>query len=122
MRAGGNFCLAWGTKHFPQALGGNPAVYLQSMFDPVIALGIAMMILALLAQLALLSVADLSFFLPLTAVGYVLAALTGRFFLHEAVSAQRWVAVGLIFAGAVLVSSTPENTTAAATAAREVGQ
>ena len=35
-------------------------------------------------RLALLSVADLSFILPMTAIGYVLAAVLGRFFLHEA--------------------------------------
>jgi uncharacterized membrane protein len=64
----------------------------------------------LLVRLALLSLADLSFILPMTAIGYVLAALLGRFFLHEAVSPQRWLAVTLIFAGAVLVSSTRHST------------
>ena len=75
-----------------------------------------MLILALLARLALLSVADLSFILPMTAIGYVLAALLGRVFLHEAVSPQRWLAVTLIFGGAALVSSTPQSTTAEARA------
>jgi drug/metabolite transporter (DMT)-like permease len=118
MRAGGNLSLAWGTKHFPQTLAGNPLVYLRSMLDPFIAGGIVMLILALLAQLALLSVADLSFFLPLTSIGYVVAAVTGHLFLNEAVSMQRWLAVGLIFAGAILVSRTPQSTTATAKAAQ----
>jgi drug/metabolite transporter (DMT)-like permease len=118
MRAGGNLSLAWGTKHFPQTLAGNPLVYLRSMLDPFIAAGIVMLILALLAQLALLSVADLSFFLPLTSIGYVVAAVTGHLFLNEAVSLQRWLAVGLIFAGAILVSRTPQSTTAPAKAAQ----
>ncbi|HUB33305.1 MAG TPA: hypothetical protein VMA31_09755 [Bryobacteraceae bacterium] len=123
MRAGGNLSLAWGTKHFPQTLAANPLVYLRSMLDPFVAGGIIMLILAMLAQLALLSVADLSFFLPVTSVGYVIAALSGRFFLNEAVSLQRWLAVGLIFAGAVLVSRTPQNTTAAVeTAPLEVSE
>ncbi len=123
MRAGGNLALAWGTKHFPQTLAGNPLVYLSSMLDPFIAGGIIMLIVAMLSQLALLSVADLSFFLPLTSIGYVVAAVTGHFFLHEAVSPQRWLAVGLIFAGAVLVSSTPQSTTAPVEAeALEVSQ
>ncbi len=116
MRAGGNLALAWGTKHFPQTLGAIPLVYLRSMLDPFVAAGIVMMILALLAQLALLSVADLSFFLPLTSFGYVVAAVTGHFFLNESVSLQRWLAVGLIFAGAILVSRTPQSTTAPAPA------
>ena len=111
LRAFGNLCLAWGTKHLPETLAADPLVYLRSMMDPFVALGIVMLIVALLVRLALLSVADLSFILPMTAVGYVLAALLGRFFLHEAVSPQRWLAVALIFAGAALVSSTPQSTT-----------
>src|ERR1035438_36250 len=63
-------------KHLPETLASDPLVYLRSMLDPAIALGIVMLIMALLVRLALLSVADLSFVLPMTAVGYVLAALT----------------------------------------------
>jgi drug/metabolite transporter (DMT)-like permease len=114
LRAVGNLCLAWGTKHLPERLAANPLVYLRSMLDPLIAIGIVMLILGLLVRLALLSVADLSFILPTTAVGYVLAALLGRVFLHESVSPQRWLAVSLIFAGAALVSSTPQSTTSKA--------
>ena len=111
LRAFGNLSLAWGTKHLPETLAADPLVYLRSMLDPAIAVGIAMLIVALLVRLALLSVADLSFVLPMTAIGYVLAALMGRIFLHEAVSAQRWLAVALIFGGAALVGSTPQSTT-----------
>jgi drug/metabolite transporter (DMT)-like permease len=111
LRAFGNLSLAWGTRHLPEKLAADPLVYLRSMMDPGVALGIAMLIVALLARLALLSVADLSFILPMTAIGYVLAALMGRVFLHESVSPQRWLAVTLIFAGAALVSSTPQSTT-----------
>ena len=110
LRAFGNLSLAWGTKHMPETLGADPLIYIRSMFHPGIAVGIAMLILALLVRLALLSLADLSFILPMTAIGYVLAALLGRFFLHEQVSPQRWLAVALIFAGAALVSSTPQAT------------
>jgi uncharacterized membrane protein len=103
--------LAWGTKHMPETLAADPLVYIRSMLHPGIAAGVAMLILALLVRLALLSLADLSFILPMTAIGYVLAALLGRVFLHEAVSPQRWLAVTLIFAGAALVSATPQATT-----------
>ena len=111
LRAFGNLSLAWGTKHLPDKLAGDPLVYLRSMLDPAVAAGIILLIVAMLARLALLSVADLSFILPMTAVGYVLAAVLGHFFLHEAVSPQRWLAVTLIFGGAALVSSTPQSTT-----------
>ena len=121
LRAFGNLCLAWGTKHLPETLAADPLVYLRSMLDPAIALGIVMLILALLVRLALLSVADLSFVLPMTAVGYVLAALLGRFFLHEAVSPQRWLAVALIFSGTALVSATPQSTTSPGTSRKIEG-
>jgi drug/metabolite transporter (DMT)-like permease len=114
LRAFGNLCLAWGTRRFGETLATDPLAYLRSMMDPFVAFGIGMLILALLARLALLSVADLSFVLPMTATGYVLAAALGRFFLHETVSLQRWLAVALIFAGAALVSSTRQNTTSKA--------
>jgi drug/metabolite transporter (DMT)-like permease len=111
LRAFGNLSLAWGTKHQPQVLSIHPLAYLQSMLDPFVATGIAMLILALFARLALLSLADLSFVLPVTAIGYVLAAILGKFVLHEEVTSARWLAAVLIFAGAGLVGSTPQDTT-----------
>jgi drug/metabolite transporter (DMT)-like permease len=111
LRPLGNLSLAWGTKHFPQVLSLNPMVYLRAMVDPFVALGIAMLILALLTRMALLSLADLSFVLPVTAIGYVLATLFGQVFLHEAVSAQQWMGTVLIFMGTGLVGTTPQNTT-----------
>jgi drug/metabolite transporter (DMT)-like permease len=107
LRAFGNLSLAWGTKHFSQALSANPLTYLAAMLDPFVALGIGMLIVALLVRMALLSLADLSFVLPLTAIGYVLAALCGEFFLHEGIDAGQWLGILMIFAGAALVSSTP---------------
>jgi len=111
LRPLGNLSLAWGTKHFPQVLSLNPVVYLRAMVDPFVALGIGMLILALLTRMALLSLADLSFVLPVTAIGYVLATLFGQVFLHENVQAQQWIGSVLIFLGTGLVGATPQNTT-----------
>ena len=111
LRPLGNLSMAWGTKHFPQVLSLNPAVYLRAMLDPFVALGIAMLILSVLTRLALLSLADLSFVLPVTAIGYVLATLFGQVFLHEAVHAQQWMGSVLIFLGTGLVGTTAQNTT-----------
>jgi drug/metabolite transporter (DMT)-like permease len=118
LRAFGNLSLAWGTKHLTETLSSHPLAYLRSLAHPFVAIGVVMLVVALLVRLALLSVADLSFILPMTAVGYVLAALLGRFFLHELVTPWRWAAVALIFAGAALVSSTPQSTTGSAQGAK----
>ena len=112
LRPLGNLSMAWGTKHFPQVLSIHPGVYLRAMADPFVALGIAMLILSLVTRLALLSLADLSYVLPVTAIGYVLATFFGRVFLHEAVTARQWIGSILIFIGTGVVGSTARNTTA----------
>jgi drug/metabolite transporter (DMT)-like permease len=111
LKAAGNLSLAWGMKHLPQEAPANPLFYLRAIFDPFVALGIVMLIVALLARMVLLSLADLSFVLPVTAVGYVLAAALGKVVLHEVVTTQRWLGTVLIFAGAAVVSSTTQKTT-----------
>jgi drug/metabolite transporter (DMT)-like permease len=111
LRAFGNLSLAWGTKHFPEVLAMNPLSYLRAMLSPLVAAGVGMLILAMLLRMAVLGVADLSFVLPLTAIGYVFAALLGKFILHENVTPERWLGTALIFIGVALVGSTPQNTT-----------
>ncbi len=111
LKAAGNLSLAWGMKHFPQAMSANPIPYIQAMFNPFVALGVLALILALLMRMALLSLADLSYVLPVTAIGYVIAAFLGKTFLSETVSGQRWLGTVLIFAGAALVGSTSHSTT-----------
>jgi len=65
--------------------------------------GLGMMALAFFSLLVLLSRANVSFVVPVTALSYVLAALGGRFFLGERVSANRWLGVCLVCAGVALV-------------------
>ncbi|HUI55770.1 MAG TPA: hypothetical protein VLY04_12410 [Bryobacteraceae bacterium] len=112
-KAVGNLLLAWGMKHLPQTMSANPIQYLRAMLDPFVAAGVLALILAVLMRLALLSLADLSYVLPVTAVGYVIAAFLGKTFLQETVSSQRWLGTFLIFAGAALVGSTAHSTTEA---------
>ena len=69
------------------------------------------LILALLMRMALFSLADLSYVLPVTAIGYIIATFMGKTFLSETVSAERWLGTVLIFAGAALVGSTSHSTT-----------
>jgi uncharacterized membrane protein len=111
LKAVGNFSLAWGMKHSADPVSANPLHYLRAMLDPPVAAGVLLLIFSLLTRMALLSLADLSFVLPVTAIGYVLAALIGKYFLSETVSMQRWIGTVLIFIGAALVSSTAQSTT-----------
>jgi drug/metabolite transporter (DMT)-like permease len=110
LKAGGNWSLAWGMKQVPERMSANPMLYLEAMLEPFVAAGIVALILAVLTRMALLSLADLSFVLPVTAIGYVIAVVVGKIFLHETVTGQRWLGTILIFAGAALVGSTARKT------------
>jgi len=106
LRPFGNLSLAFGMKHIPQELALNPLPYIVAFANPFVSAGILMLVLSLLTRMALLSIADLSVVLPLTAVGYILSTVLGRVFLGEQVSAQHWAGTILVFLGVALVSST----------------
>lgn len=115
LKAAGNLSLAWGMKHDAEPVSANPLHYIRAMFDPFVAFGVILLIVSLLTRMALLSRADLTFVLPVTAVGYVLAAILGKYFLHELVTQERWAGTLLVFIGAALVGSTTESTTTSTT-------
>jgi drug/metabolite transporter (DMT)-like permease len=103
----GNFFLSRGMKS-PDAPGFLLAVFL----NPWVMLGVSLLILWMLARMTLLSWADLTYVLPVTALGYVLTALMGAVFLGEHVSLGRWAGIALIVGGVFLVGNTPIRTTA----------
>ncbi len=98
----GNLFLTLGMKHEAEKLS-SALSYITAIFHPFVALGIVLLILWMLARMALLSWADLSFVLPVTALGYVLSAVLGRVFLHEQISTRRWAGILLIVLGVALV-------------------
>ena len=106
----GNLSLAWGMRHVTQSMGLNPLSYVKAMANPYVAAGILMLVLWMLTRMALLSWADLSFVLPLTGIGYILAAVFGKFFLGETIVASHWIGTVLIFAGTAMVGSTDQQT------------
>lgn len=103
----GNLSLTVGMKHRPL---DSPLDYLAAIFTPYVAVGIALLIVWLLSRMALLSWADLSYVLPLTAIGYIITAVVGRVVLNEQISASRWSGTVLIVAGTALVGMTDSRT------------
>ena len=105
----GNFFMKRG---MPAELS-TPLEYITVLFQPWVALGVLLLVLWTVARMALLSWADLSYVLPVTAIGYVLVALVGKLLLHEQISIQRWAGITLIVAGVALVSgaSAPQSRT-----------
>ena len=104
----GNFSLSRGMRGNPP---DSPLGYIEALFNPWVAAGVCLLLLWMFAQMALLSWADLSYVLPVTSIGYVLAAAAGRLFLHEQISPARWSGVLLIMTGVVLVGRTAHSTT-----------
>ena len=74
-------------------------------------LGIALMLLFMVCHMLVLSWADYSFVMPFSAIAYALVPLLGYLFLHEHVSAARWIGIALIFLGVLLINRTPPRTT-----------
>jgi uncharacterized membrane protein len=97
-------------KHVAVKVRFEPLAYLSAMLNPFVAVGITLLILWLLTRMALLSWADLSFVVPVTGIGYFLAAVLGKVFLNESISHAQWLGVLLIFAGTVMVGTTREKT------------
>lgn len=106
----GNFFLSWGLRRTGRLVTLSPAAYIQALFDPWVALGVSLLIVWLLSQMALLSWADLSYVLPVTSAGYVLTALAGRLFLNEQISPARWLGILFIMAGVILAGATHPDT------------
>ena len=72
----------------------------------------------MLSYMTVLSWADYSYVMPAGAFGYALLTLLAVVFLHESVSARRWVGVVLICAGVLLVGQTKPRTTSVVSEAR----
>ena len=66
-------------------------------------IGVAFMTLGFFSLLAILSFENVSFVVPVTALGYVAGALGGRFFLGERVNWRRWAGIFLVCVGVTLV-------------------
>lgn len=108
---GGNALLSRGMREVGSVAPGAFAGYLHAFLDPWVAVGILVLCLWMVIQMGLLSRADLSFVLPITALNYVLIAIIGKVLLHENISRPRWAGIVLIAAGAMLVGETAPRTT-----------
>jgi len=105
----GDYFLSRGLRQVGSLVGEPPIAFILAFLNPWVALGVTLLILWLFFHMVLLSWADLSYVLPVTSIGYVLVALTGRFFLGETVSWMRWSGVAMIVGGVILVGRTPPS-------------
>jgi uncharacterized membrane protein len=97
----------------PVSLAGMERAFLLTIANPTIWLGILFLTGFMLSYMTVLSWADYSYVMPAGAFGYALLTLLAVVFLHETVSARRWVGVALICVGVLLVGQTKPRTTEA---------
>jgi multidrug transporter EmrE-like cation transporter len=104
---GGELCVSRAMKSVGEATSFHPVeiakVVLRAFRQPWMWAGISMMALAFFALLGALSMYNVSFVVPVTALSYVAGAFGGVVFLHEQVSFQRWMGVLLVAIGVILV-------------------
>ncbi|RRA50245.1 EamA family transporter [Acidipila sp. EB88] len=101
----GDTLLAVGMKQIGPVSLEHPALLLHAILNPSVAAGIALLIGFFASYTAALSWADLTFVLPTTSIGNVLIALLSRFWLHEHISASRWLGIALITMGVGFVAN-----------------
>jgi len=77
-----------------------------ALSNPWLVLGVALQATFFAMYLTLLSRADVSQVLPMTALDYVVVALLARLLLAEVITPARWGGIALIIVGVVLVSRT----------------
>jgi drug/metabolite transporter (DMT)-like permease len=106
----GHVLLAKGMKTIgdlteaPAALVGGMVG--RTLSNPWVLLGVALQAGFFFMYLTLLSRADVSKILPMTAFDYIVIALLAQLFLAEPVTPARWSGIGFIVLGVFLVSRT----------------
>ena len=104
---GGELCVSRAMKEIGEVHDFRPAevikVLVRALRVKWMWIGVGLMTLAFFSLLAILSFENVSFVVPVTALGYVAGALGGRFFLGERVNWRRWAGILLVCIGVTLV-------------------
>jgi drug/metabolite transporter (DMT)-like permease len=96
-----------GMKREPEAerlnLGSLVRMLARIVRNPLVLGGVAALTAGFFAMMSLLSIANVSFSVPATAISYVLETLLAKYVLNEDVGARRWVAAILVAGGVALL-------------------
>jgi drug/metabolite transporter (DMT)-like permease len=103
MSAGGGFFLKIGAIQI-QYDDGIIEIIRQVMFNWKILTGVFMYFIPVLIWIFLLKKIELSFLQPLFSMVYVLTPALATIFLNETVTITRWVGIGVILIGVIIVA------------------
>jgi bacterial/archaeal transporter family protein len=109
----GNVCLSHGMQEVGRTISASPGDYIRALLNPWVLAGSCTLALWVISDLALLSRADLTFVLPVTASAYVFIAIVGHFVLGDRISWQRWLGIVVITLAVILAEETPSLTSKA---------
>jgi drug/metabolite transporter (DMT)-like permease len=113
-QATGNVFLSKEMKHIAlavQAIDSSFLVLFFSAFEnPVVWMGTGLLIISFLLFVAALSLADLSFVLPVVSIEVIVNVAFANYFLNEPVSLLRWMGTMLISTGVILVVRSEKQT------------
>ena len=103
----GELCVSRAMKEIGEVHDFRPLsvikVILRALHIKWMWIGVGLMTIGFFSLLAILSFDNVSFVVPVTALGYVAGALGGRFFLGERVNWRRWAGILLVCVGVTLV-------------------
>jgi drug/metabolite transporter (DMT)-like permease len=104
---GGELCISRAMKAVGEVKDFRPVALFRvigrAMHVGWMWIGFLLSIVAFLALLGALSIENVSFVVPVTAISYAAGTLGGKIFLKERVSPQRWAGVALVCLGVTLV-------------------
>lgn len=104
---GGELCVTRAMKVVGEVHDFRPAALIRFVLRAMrvgwMWIGIGMMTLAFFSLLAMLSIENVSFVVPVTALSYAAGAVGALLFLHERISKQRWLGVLIVCVGVTLV-------------------
>lgn len=81
-----------------------PHLVWQVAFNPYILLGLTCYVASVVSWLVVLSKIDVSVAYPLVSLGYILTAIAGYYFFHEAMSITRISGIVVILIGVYLIT------------------
>jgi drug/metabolite transporter (DMT)-like permease len=104
---GGELCVSHAMKTVGEVHDFRPSALLQFVWGAArvgwMWVGVGFMSLAFFSLLALLSMENVSFVVPVTALSYAAGAIGATLFLREKISKQRWLGVLVVCIGVTLV-------------------
>ena len=104
---GGELCVTRAMKQIGEVVDFRPRALLVFMIRAMkvawMWMGIALMTVAFFALLSMLTIENVSFVVPVTALSYAAGAIGAVLFLRERISLQRWVGVFIVCVGVTIV-------------------